>query len=423
MRPPPRRRLGLKRYLTSAVEQALWSILNLGVNLLLIRLTAPDQYGAFALWANTAFVFTAVLNALSIVHLQVAHGDGRSEPRLSLERLMHGVTLIFLGFSALAVLAAALWMKAHGSPVGAPAAALFVPAFVAQQYVRSLAFSRGFPKTAMIQTGAVLLLAAVLLAAGEALLHPLSANVVLTLMGLAYGAVAVGGYLAATCGQGGIAWSLLNTYGGYAKQSGWVFLGVTTTEMLTRFYAFVVAGAHGAAALAALTATQLLLRPIPLLASSWGMVARNDLVRRREAGDWRGFSLIVAAALAGGLAVSLIWTAIIFLAWTTLCRVLFHDKYAQDGWMVLLWGVSALFNFCQLAIGSGLQVLKAFKTLALANTVASLAAVAAILIAMRLWGPGGAIAGTAFGQGLELIVMAVLLVRGLNAAKTSKTFP
>jgi O-antigen/teichoic acid export membrane protein len=407
----------LKRYLTSAVEQALWSILNLGVNLLLIRLTAPEQYGAFTLWANTAFVFNAVLTALAVVHLQVTHGDGLSEPRRSLERLMHAVTVIFIGVSMIAVLGAALLLRSRGSPVGAPAAALFVPAFLAQQYVRALAFSRGQPKTAMIQTGAVLVMAMLLLSAGQALASPLSANMVLTLMGASYGLAAAGGYWRATRGQGPAAWKALKTYGGYAQQTGWVFLGVTTTEVLSRFYAFVVAGAHGAAALAALTATQLLLRPIPLLASSWGMVARNDLVRRRESGDWRGFRLIIAVALAGGLIVSLVWTGLVFLAWTEICRLLFHDKYAGDGWMVLLWGVSALFNFCQLAIGSGLQVLKAFKPLALANLVASVAAVAAILIAMHVWGPGGAIAGTAVGQGLELIVMATLLVRGLKAAR------
>ena len=132
----------MKRYLTSAVEQALSSILNLGVNLLLIRLTAPEQFGAFALWANAAFVICGVQNALTLVHLQVAQGDGKSEPRLSLERLMHAVNMITLGVSAIGVLAAALVLQANGSAVGAPAAALFVPAFLAQQYVRALAFSR-----------------------------------------------------------------------------------------------------------------------------------------------------------------------------------------------------------------------------------------------------------------------------------------
>ena len=54
---------------------------------------------------------------------------------------------------------------------------------------------------------------------------------------------------------------------------------------------------------------------------------------------------------------------------------------------------------------------------ALANTAASVVAVIAILIAMQVWGPTGAIVGTAAGQGLELIVMGVLLVRGIKAAR------
>jgi O-antigen/teichoic acid export membrane protein len=332
---------------------------------------------------------------------------------------MHAVNMITLAASAVGVLIAALALQAKGSPVGAPAAALFVPAFLAQQYVRALAFSRGMPKTAMIQTGAVLVLAMLLLAVGQAVASPLSANMVLILMGAAYGAVAAAGYILATRGQGGEAWNQLKAYGAYARQSGWVFLGVTTTEVLTRFYAFIVAGAHGPAALAALTATQLLLRPIPLLAASWGMVARNDLVRRRDGGDWGGFKLIIALALAGGLVLSLAWTGMVYLAWTTICRLLFHDKYAGDGWMVLLWGLSALFAFCQLAIGSGLQVLRAFKPLALANAAAALVAVAGILLAMRAWGPAGAIVGTAAGQGLELVVMAAVLARELKAARAA----
>ena len=104
----------MNRYLTSAIEQALSSILNLGVNLLLIRLTAPEQYGSFALWANTAFVVCGVQNALTLVHLQVAQGDGKSEPRLSLERLMHAVNMITLAVSAVLVLIAALILLALG---------------------------------------------------------------------------------------------------------------------------------------------------------------------------------------------------------------------------------------------------------------------------------------------------------------------
>jgi len=139
-------------------------------------------------------------------------------------------------------------------------------AFLGQQYVRSLAFSRGRPAVTAVQTGLVLAAAMVLLTLGQILYPPMSANMILTLMAIAYGAV-VGGYVTAT---------------------------------------------HSSAALAALTATQLLLRPIPPLAASWSMVARSDLVRRREAHDWSGFSLLIAITLAGGAAVAALWTGIIF---------------------------------------------------------------------------------------------------------------
>lgn len=406
----------MRRYLTSAVEQALWSLLNLGVNLLLIRLIAPAQYGAFAFWSNTAFIFSSVQNALTLVHLSVEAGDGRSEPRLSLERLMHRVTQLLLIVSGVGVLAAAVVMQAGGNPVGAPAAALFVPAFLIQQYVRGLAFSRGQPTAAAVQTGAVLALAAVLLSLGQLLLAPMSANLILTLMALAYGLVGAVTYLRATRGQGSVRWSELGRYFPFAKQSGWVFLGVTTTELLARFYVFAVTAAHGPAALAALAATQLLLRPIPLLAASWSMVARTDLVRRREGGDWRGFGLLIVVTLAGGVAAAAVWTTLVHLAWRPLTGLLFHGKYADDGWMVLLWGLSALISFSQITIGIGLQVLRAFRVLAIANTVASLTAVAAILVCMHLYGPGGAIGGTVIGQALELVVMATLLIGGARAA-------
>ena len=150
----------MSRYLISVLEQALWSILNLGVNLLLIRLAAPAEYGAFAFWANVGFVLTSVQNALTVCHLQVlAPGDPLDEPRLGVERIMHGVTLAYLAFVTLATLGAVALLHRAGSPMGAPAAVLFLPGFVLQQYIRALAFTRDRPKVAAIQTALVLICA------------------------------------------------------------------------------------------------------------------------------------------------------------------------------------------------------------------------------------------------------------------------
>lgn len=410
----------MSRYLTSAIEQGLWSILNLGVNLLLIRIAAPEAYGAFAFWANAAFVLSSLQNALTMTHLLVLPvGSGLSDERLPVERIMHAVTIVFLGVTALAILTATLLAPALGQELRTPAAALFVPAFLLQQYFRTLAFSRGRPLTALLQTAAVLVIASVLVGAAAEMFRSLTANEILILLGCAYGAVGLGGGWIAMRGQGlRVNLSLLQGFQPYLGQSGWLFLGVTTTELLIRFYAFAVAGTYGAAALASLSATQILLRPVPLLATSWSMVARGDLVRRKEAGDWRRFNLTILVALGLGVAVAAVWAGLVDAAWGSVSSILFKGKYAQDGWMVMLWGLSAGLSLVQMVISTPLQVLRAFKALAIANTIASVAAAGAILVGMRLAGPGGAIGGTAAGQLLEVSIMSVMLWWAISRART-----
>lgn len=401
----------MSRYLTAVIEQALWSLLNLGVNLLLIRITAPDEYGTFAFWANVAFMLASLQNAVTVTHLLVLPpGSGLSAERLPVERLMHAVTVVFLGLIALAVMGVATGLKAAGQELGEPAAALFVPAFLLQQYFRTLAFARGSPTTALTQTGVLLALSVAFVALGEMLLHPLSANEILLLLGSAYALVGLGGGRLATRGQGvRVSLAELRGFRAYLSQSGWLFLGVTTTEVLTRFYAFLVAGWFGAAALASLSATQLLLRPVPLLGTAWSSVARNDLVRRKDARDWNGFQRMVLVALALGLAVAASWSLVMHFAWPLVATHLYKGKYAEDGWMVALWGVSAALSLAQTVISVPLQVLRAFKGLAIANTIASIAAASAMIVAMRLWGYGGAIGGTAAGQVVEVALMTGLL--------------
>lgn len=410
----------MSRYLISVIEQALWSALNLGVNLLLIRVCAPSDYGAFAFWSNLGYVLSSLQNALTVCHLQaLVPGDGLSVGRLEVERLMHGVTGVFLAGLAALTLVSALLLHAVDSEFGTLAAALFIPAFLLQQYIRALAFSRGGPATAAIQTGMVLAVAVVLLGAAVLIRKPLRANDVLVCMGSAYGAVGVVGAVRALRGQGmsRLRPRELRAYLAYAAQSSWIFLGVTTTEVLARVYAFIAAGWFGAGALATLSATQQLLRPVPLLASSWSMVAKVDLARRREAGDWRGFAWFVIAALVGGVAIAAAWTGLIHLVWGQISQHLFAGKYGKDDWMVLLWGLSAALGFSQVVVSAALQVLRAFKLLALANAAASAVAVVAVLAIAKIYGVGGAVLGTAAGQAFELAAMAWVLMVVLARAR------
>ncbi|MHB8286426.1 MAG: lipopolysaccharide biosynthesis protein [Caulobacteraceae bacterium] len=408
----------LSPYLLSALEQGLWSAMNVGVGLLLIRLAAPVQYGAYAFWANIGFVLASFQNALTVTHLLVLPPGGDAAARRRVEGLMLGITGLFLAATALCVLVLAVALRRAVNPLGAPAAALFVPAFLLQQFARSLAFSRGRPAVAAWQTGAVLALGLALLAIAATHAVPLSADWMLGLLGAAYGVVGAGGLALAARGLELPSWRGLAAYGAYARQSTWIFLGVSTTELLARFYAFVTAGFYGPAALATLSASQLTLRPIPLLATAWSMAGRSDLARRREAGNWSGFVRVVLTALALGLVAAVVWTGLVYEGWGLISRYVFGGKYADAGWMALLWGCSSAFSFGQVAVSVGLQTLRAFKPLALANTIASLVAGVAIVVAIRFWGAAGAIIGTIAGQGVEFAVMSLLLAAHLRTAQS-----
>lgn len=401
----------MSRYVISLIEQAIWSLLNLGVNLTLVRLLAPVEYGSFVFWANCGYVLASMQNAVSVGHLfALPSGEAQSSHRRDVERIMHGVTGAWLLLVFVGCLVGALALRQAGNPLGRPEAAFYVTAFLLQQYVRSLAFSRGAVVTAAVQTSAVLLLGAAMIAAMFVLNRNGGGAIALTCLATAYGVVGViGAWRAVARQMSGIRLQELMAYKSYLMQSGWIFLGVTTTELLARFYSFVVVGWFGAASLAELSTSQLLLRPIPLLATSWSMVARGDLVQKREAGDWKGIARQTRLVVAGGIVVSIVWTGLVFGYWARLDDIMFRGKYANIAWMVLLWGVASALSFGQVAVSAALQALKAFKQLAIANAAASAVAVVAILVLIRLQGQGGAIIGTAVGQALEAGVMAIML--------------
>ena len=268
-------------YLTAIVEQGLFSLLNLGVVLVLGRVMTPEQFGACVLWFSVAYVLASVQNAVSVAHLQVLpNGRGVDAARFKTERLMLGATVCF--WLAVATGAAvAVGLMTGDGPFGVWAAVLFTPAYLLQQYVRLTLFSRGEPRAATVQTGAVLAVAAAFLALGAAVFRPLQAEHVLALMGAAYAVVGLVGLARATRGLWAGLMGALPGYVAYGRQSGWLFLGVSSTEILARFYVFAVGAAYGPGVLAALSFSQTFLRPVPRCwprPGAW----------RREAIWWRG---------------------------------------------------------------------------------------------------------------------------------------
>ena len=402
----------MSRYLTAAIEQGLFSVLNLGLILALGVLLTPEDLGACVLWFSVAYVLGSVQNAVSVAHLQVLPaGAGHSVERRDTERVMLAATAVFLPLAAVgSALAVVVMTGASGGGFGLWTAALYVPAYLLQQYVRLNCFSRGEGRTATIQTGAVLVMTIVLMVIGASVFRPFTALHVLGLMAIAYGGVGAVGIWRASAGLGAGLHRALPAYLAYARRSGWLFLGVSSTEVLARFYVFAVGAAYGPAVLAALSISQTFLRPAPLLATAWSLAARNDLVALREKGDSRAFAGLLGMAAVGGLIVTALWTLLVEAAWPYVSDLLLGGRYADARSLIALWGVCAAFSFLQTVASTGLQSLRAFKVLAIANTLASILAAVGVVLGLRLFGPAGAVGGTAVGQALEAAAMTVALI-------------
>ncbi|MDE1174018.1 MAG: hypothetical protein PW790_10155 [Parvibaculaceae bacterium] len=405
----------MKRYFLSIADQGMASALMLGLNIVLARYSPPEQFGAFVFWSNTGLILGSLQNALTVCHIAVLPpGPGDAKERFATERLMLHVSLIYQIVMALGGGAVAVALALGGSSLGLLSAFLFLPAFLLQQYLRSLAFSRGLATAAAINTATVffasLIGVAVLLMLG---LHIDADRVLL---------VVAGGYwLSCLIGWGQLrpgfprlfSFGQLKGYRLFVRDSRWVFVGVTSTELLVRFYSFVVATWFGPAALAALSASQLPLRPIPLLAVSWSSIGRADLAALREGNGWRkyGWHLLIAALVI--IAIAIPYGLAVYFCWPLISHYVFAGKYADGASLSLLWAISSGLAAIQLIGGIGLQVVRAFRPLAIATAIAAAVTVLATLVLIGQFGYPASVIGTIIGQFVEIAIMTGLLTRFL----------
>lgn len=406
----------MNRYFLSMADQGMASILMLGLNIVLARYTPPDQFGAFVFWSNVGLILCSLQNALAVCHIAILPpGPGRGQDRRDTEALMLHVALVYQLAAALAGGAVALALAVSASSLGLLSAVLFLPGFLLQQYLRALAFSRGSASAAAINTATVFFFSLIIVLVLLVLKVHIDADRILLV-------VAAGYWLSCLVGW----WQLrpelpaffsfgrLLDYKKFARDSRWVFVGVTSTELLVRFYSFVVTAWFGPAALAVLSASQMPLRPLPLLANGWSSIGRADLSSLRENRDWRRYGSHLAFASIAIVAISIPYGLTVYFGWPLISHYVFAGKYADGASLSLLWGISSALTALEIVGGIGLQVIRAFKQLAIATAIASAITVIATLVLIGSFGFEASVIGTIIGQLVEIAIMIGLLTHFLS---------
>ena len=403
------------RYFVSLIEQGLGSVLTFGVNLWLIRNGAEASYGVYVFWYAVAWMLGTLQGTLAITHLYKlpAARDGLAA-RAPAERFLLTVMLTLCVLAALAVLAGNAALAAHGSSLAEPGAALFIPAFLLFQYVRAFAFSRQRPAAAAVLSATVLAGAALLLGADFALGRAPNAGRVLTLVGLAYAAPALAVLLILLRGlRPMLGVAALRRQAHILAGSGWLLLGAGSGEVTSRLYSFAVVARYGSEALGALAAVQVVIRPAWMLSAAWTSIGFPAM-----AGAWarRDRGAVLRAMLAGAAVTtiaSLSWSLVVLAAWPWISATLYHGRYADPGWLVVLWGANVMLGSIAVALNTAMLSLGEFRRLAVLDLVAAVVVVVALATLLPRGSPW-AIGATLLGQAAQIVLMAALLRRQLR---------
>lgn len=195
----------------------------------------------------------------------------------------------------------------------------------------------------------------------------------------------------------------------------WATSGAALFWLYTQGFLYLVAVKLGAAAVAALAATRLLLMPMNLLSSGLGgllapaaagwlpVVGRAGLLRR-----------LSGIALAMGL-VTALWVAILYHWRELLFPLLFRQPVVHAGALVLAWGAVYVSMALRDQLGYLLTALGRYRQLTTLTALATVTALASCLAGM-FWlpDPRGAMVGIVAGEAVSLVGILVLVLRAVR---------
>ena len=377
------------------------SVLNIGLNIWLIRIGGGELFGVYAFWFNVALLASAVQTGLVICHLvPLPPGPAAAPRRLPAEQALMAASLTLIG-AAVILVAGAVGVDRSLSGTIPPATIVFVPAYLVYQYARALAFSRGALITATVTTTLVTAITAAGLAADYLYSSSTTASRAMLITGGAYGIV---GAAATWQMAAGLRLRLhhLRAYLPFASISRWSVLGIVCFETTNRLPSFAVAGWFGAAALGRMSTTQIPTRVPILLVAALQPALRNDLARRLGERDWQGFARETMRGAIMAFAANAVWAVPVGMAWSFLARLLFHGRFVDDVDLGMLWATSqALGSVCNVAV-TALQVCGAFRLIGIADIAGTVGTLLGLGLLMPHFGVAGTIASIAVGQACYL---------------------
>ena len=412
----------MKRRLALSVgDQAVISAFNFALNLLLIKLWTPEDFGLFAIVAAAALFTTmiqnAVINTPLAVHLP-AVSDAAEKALLrrvfSAANGLLALLVLFLSGGGLL-----LWLGTAQLAL-VLGASLYMGSQFMREYHRSLLAVEGRLGALVWVDVAYVVLSSAALASAHVFAGGQWQTVAVFLLALsASGVLCIAPYLLPR------QWPALAALPGDMRQVfrqqqheiRWSLLGAVTTDIQNRGYIFVAAAFFGPITVAHLQAGRIFFGPLGLLTSAWARVARPQLAMLLGQGNVARFNILMKRALWAFVAFNVLFMVALWLAWPYLSALVFSDKYKDLGFLVAAWGVANIAFQIRSCLSIGVQALRRFRELTMATIFGALVSVVLVALACAINESTWLIASVIGGECVAVLVV-IRILRRPAAAET-----
>lgn len=374
------------KYALSVGAQALVSGFHFGLNLLLLRLISPYDYGIFAYAFVLALFASAVNNALISTPLTVYTPVIKDQTEREQQEAMFS-TLNLLLFLMLVGLGVAYGLTSAVATHITLSVTLFVAVYAARQYSRSFGYARFKPLVtatgdiAYVVAGITFVAASVWFAESEVSVS----HVLLSLAAANLVAMFIERWRLHGSGRRWLSFANIKSYGHVWLQSRWALVGALTTLFLGQAHGLIITWADGPKAFAPLAAGMVLFGPVRVALMTWQNMVKPELALALSNNQGEAVKqqirktafLMAAAVIALGLCL--------WLAWPQVHSLLYAKKYADQpmGLIVCMWAVITLFAAIYNAPSAALQAMRDFRVLAMASVYG--AVISGVLVSLTLY--------------------------------------
>ena len=363
------KKLVSSRLFLSVGAQGLVSGFHFALNLLLLRLVTPFDYGVFAFAFVLAMFASAINNALISTPLTVYTPVIKDPTERAEQEAMFST--LNLALFVLLILGGVLYSyNANMDSSISLAVTAFVAVYSARHYSRSAGYARMRPLITAtgdsVYVGAGLLIVIGLVVTQDKLGIT---SILYALAAANLAAMIVERTFLHGKSRKWLSFGRLNTYGAVWLQSRWALAGSLTTLFLAQAHSVIITSTNGPNAYAPLAAGFVLFGPVRVALLTWqNMVkpelavalseSRQDAVRKQI----KTTTLLMAGAV---LAMGIF----LWIAWPLIHKFLYAEQYADQpmAYIVGLWSVITLFAATYNAPAAALQAMRDFKVLAIAS--------------------------------------------------------